>query len=279
MYKALWKKEWQESFLRFMIILAVLALAYISVLILAYRDDALGILIGIVAVGIHVVFLFLQWSLSFHGEWKSRTQWTWLNIPAPAWQLVTAKLGVGFVQYLLSVLLMTGAGFWTLDLYSRSGNSELADFAPLLSEAIWTLYPLLFTFLTLLSVALGLLAVFVLLMAKSWLPFGAVTGIVAAVAAVYGWFQFTGTAVYEFFFRQVVLFDAGARLEQIANGGESREVESGGVQFSAEVNSGSAAGAEEAGVYLYAFELAFEVLVIIGIVALLAWILDRLVEA
>ncbi|CAM3813770.1 hypothetical protein [Alkalicoccus chagannorensis] len=260
MYAALWKKEWRESLPRFVIILGLLSAGYIGILVLAFRGDPLGVLIGIAAVGLHLVFLFLQWTLAFHGEWKSRTQWTWLNIPAPAWQLVTAKLGVGFVQYLLSVALMTGVGFWALAVYAQTGDPMMAEAFPLFAEGLLALYPLLFTMLTLLSISLGLVAVFILLMMKSWLPLGGWIGTAAAAAAVYSWFQFSGSAVYASLFQNVVLFDAGARLELLLNE-EGVETGAGG------------------GLYLYAGELTLEVLVIAAIIALLSWMLDRIVQA
>ncbi|NJP38654.1 hypothetical protein [Alkalicoccus luteus] len=261
MWTALWKKEWQESIPRFAVIMGILLLAYAAMIYFAFNGSGYSILLGFLSIGLHTVFLFLVWALSFHGEWKGKTQWTWLNIPASGWKLVTSKLAVGFTQFLISVVLLTVVGFWTLSLFGEHAQQVEENGIAVIFDALWALYPLLIGLLMSVGVTLGLGAVFTILMMRIIKPFGWAVGIAVWGVFVYAIMRFTQTPVYEAMFRHGQLFDAEAQLQEAVVGNAT---------FQLEVDEG---------IYLFAGEIAFELLAIAAVIVLFSWLVDRFVQA
>jgi hypothetical protein len=260
MWMTLWKKEWQESLPRFGIVIGVLLLMYAGILTAAFNGSALALLLGFFAVGLHLVLLLLLWALSFHGEWRSRTQWTWLNIPAPGWQLVTAKLAAGFSQYVISIALLTAVGFLSMRIFASGMGAQFRESIDVMQNVLTGFFPLMLLALTYAAVFLGLGLVFIILMARSVKKIGWVIGLVSALLFSYVYSMFNQSSLYETLFHHGVLFDAEQTLQNVTNGSMNLQME------------------VEQGANIYAGQLAVEMLLAAGIIALLSWMVDRFVQ-
>jgi hypothetical protein len=255
MWMTLWKKEWQESLPRFAVVMGVLLLMYAAILTAAWNGSAVSLLLGFFAVGLHLVLLVLLWALSFHGEWRSRTQWTWLNIPAPGWKLVTAKLAAGFSQFAVSIVLLSLTGFTAMRVFASGMDPQFQESVDMVQHILTAFYPLMLLALTYAAVFLGLGLVFIILMARAVPKIGWLIGLVSALVFSYVYSAFNQSSVYEALFHHGVVFDTEQTLQNM----------------NFEVGAGQGAS-------IYAGQLAAEMLLIAGIIALLSWMVDRFVR-
>ncbi|TVP84751.1 MAG: hypothetical protein EA344_06205 [Alkalicoccus sp.] len=260
MWMTLWKKEWQESLPRFGIVMGVFLLMYAGILTASFNTSAFALLLGFFAVGLHLVLLLLLWALSFHGEWRSRTQWTWLNIPAPGWKLVTAKLAAGFSQYVISIALLTAVGFLAMRIFASGLEPQLRESIEMMQSVLTGFFPLMLLALTYGAVFLGLGLVFIILMARSVKKVGWVIGLVSALLFSYVYSAFNQSSLYAALFHHGVVFDAEQTMQNVT---------SGSMNFQLEIDQGAS---------IYAGQLAVEMLLIAGIIALLSWMVDRFVQ-
>lgn len=188
MWLALFKKEWQDSLPRFMLVMVVNTLGFLGMWIAIERESFFFVLIAVALIIIHIVYLFFEWIIAFSGEWRSNTHVQWLNLPVSAWVLLTSKMGAGLSQFLMSLLYAIVVAYVMLGRmlhHAQEADSVFAgmtDFLEPLRQAFVEFSPFIVVGITQAAAALGLAAVFIYLMAKSFRPFGWI----AAIVIVFG---------------------------------------------------------------------------------------------
>lgn len=184
MWLALFNKEWQDSMPRFVLILIINTLGFITMLYLIEQESLLFTLIAVALIIGHVIYLFFEWLISFSREWRSNTHVQWLNLPVSALVLITSKMAAGLSQFLISLVYAMTAAYVMLTRImhvGEDGASVFSDIAPVvepLRQAYLEFSPFILVTIVHGSVMIGLAAVFIYLMAKAFKPFGWLIGIV-----------------------------------------------------------------------------------------------------
>ncbi|ADH99399.1 hypothetical protein [Salisediminibacterium selenitireducens] len=184
MWLALFIKEWQDSLPRFMLVMIVNSIGFLGMWIAIERGSLFFVLIAVALIVIHIIYLFFEWIIAFSREWRSNTHVQWLNLPVSGWVLLTSKMGAGLSQFLLSLIYAMAVAYVILGRmlhHAQRADSlftGMADVLEPLSLAFAEFSPYIVIGITHAAASIGLAAVFIYLMAKSFRPFGWILAIV-----------------------------------------------------------------------------------------------------
>lgn len=269
MWWSLFKKEWQESLPRFYIILGTATAAYIFMFIFIERNTPIFFVLGFGVIALHVFYLFASWLISFAREWRNKTHYSWLNLPAPGWVLLTTKTAAGFAQFALSLLYAMITAYvilsYTINLTSTEGAAFYNDenmFA-LVQQLYLELSPWIFLGISHGAVQLGLAAVFIFLMSKIIRPFGWLIGIGLTIA----WMLITSFVENLFVFETLTQVVPLINVENIVSNAVNT------------IGIGNATLAIENGSSFFLGEVIYYGLIYIFLFWLFSFLLDRYVEA
>ena len=258
------KKEWQESFFRFVLGLVFIILSFFLLTNLMEQQSPFIVILGAALIFFHIFYLFFTLLASLRKEWKDKTSYVWMSIPQPGWLLLGAKFTVAVVQLIsslgLTMLLMNL-------LLNRTSNLELNEIN-VVFDVILDLYretgPWLFLMIVHGAVQLGLAALFIFLMDKVIRPMGwlVAIGISIVFNIIFSWLK--GTIVYQTLTTWgplKVFNDIPERL---------------GLDTALMIPD---THEQDQFMTLYTGEIIAESLVLIGVFLLLSWMLDNKVEA
>ncbi|AOM83049.1 hypothetical protein [Salisediminibacterium beveridgei] len=184
MWLALFRKEWQDSLPRFLLIMILNTLGFLIMLYLIEQESFLFLLIALPLIIVHVIYLFFEWLIAFSREWRSNTHVQWLNLPVSGWALITSKMAAGLSQFLISLIYAMIAAYVMLTRIisvGQEGNSVYTDMTSVIEpvrQAYLEFSPFILAVILHGAVMIGLAAVFIYLMAKAFKPLGWLIGIV-----------------------------------------------------------------------------------------------------
>ncbi|WP_181186200.1 hypothetical protein [Alkalicoccus urumqiensis] len=188
----LFRKEWRETRTVFFILQGVFTFLYLLIWFSLTQNSGWAFLLMFVVAAAHVLYLFIAWLWSLQGEWRSRTHWTWLNLPVPGWKLITSKLAAVFSQYLLSLAYAMAAGWFSLRLFLEQFPAVLP--VDELDRSLLSFYesasPWIYLLMTHLSLQFGFAVVLLYLLFKAFRFLGAAAGVLLII----GWNYLTSAA-------------------------------------------------------------------------------------
>ncbi|PYZ95242.1 hypothetical protein CR194_06935 [Salipaludibacillus keqinensis] len=220
MWLALVKKEWQESTFRFLVCLALLTIVYVFIYTMMATATPLVVFIGVVVVLLHVFYLFLTLLASLIKEWKEHTSHLWMNLPVPGWKLLSAKVAIGFSQFMILIIYgMVAVDIMLQKLINLSFAGSGIDYTESLNIGL-NLYRELSPWIVLMisqgALQLGLAALFIFVFSKVIRPFGWLIAIIITFAANHLLSAVKNTEGYQTITQWVPLLDGQQVHEKVA---------------------------------------------------------------
>jgi hypothetical protein len=190
----LYLKELRLTRTKFIFNIAFLIMVAVLFLVIMERYSPFIILLTVPLILVHLFYMFFAMLDSLQQEWKQKTTVFWLNIPTSGWQLLTAKFVAAMTQLFASLLTTFVIIYLLLNRSSSSfPDPTVANFLIEQYESYWWL---LFFAIFIASLQSGMIATFIYIMAKSVRKLGWLLGVAISVGGSWLWFQFQETAIY-----------------------------------------------------------------------------------
>lgn len=263
---SLYLKELRLTRTNFLINIGVLFIVAILSFVLVERYNPLFLIpiISLIIVA-HFFYLFFAMLDSLRQEWKQKTSIFWLNIPSSGWQLLTAK----FVAAMSQLFISLSVTFVIVYLLLQRSIVNVSDstIPVLIVENFQSLWWMPFFGVFIGALNLGAFSTFIYMMAKSIRKWGWLLGIIIVVFANWLWSNFQETAIYK----------AATEWGSILS--EKELVNSLFVQFDS-MNDAPTVGIETTNqAVIYFGSTLVNLLVVVAILYVSAWLLDHKVES
>lgn len=262
---ALYKKELSLTKTKFLLNIAFLFLISLLLLLLMDKYNPYFMMIMLPVIALHLFYLFFAMLDSLRQEWKQRTSVFWLNIPSNGWSLLTAKYVAASTQLFFSLAL----AFVIVYMLMNRSLFHLSDPAIIhfLIEQLQSYWWILFLGIFIASLQAGAVATFIYMVSKSVRKLGWLLGIAISVAGGWAWVKFTDTAIY----RGLTEWGVILREDEIAN--------SLMFHFDSLTEDPTLHTETINNVVLYIGTSVIDLLVVLFILYVSAWLLDNKVEA
>ncbi|WP_416150768.1 hypothetical protein ACM26V_07320 [Salipaludibacillus sp. HK11] len=263
-WRSLFTKEWQATQFSYLLNLAGITAIYVFMYSFMERFPPLVFLFGMAMIVAHVIYMLVEVPSSLNKEWKQNTVHVWLNFPIAGWKLLSAKFIVTFIQFGFSlVYLMIVVYFFIVKartILEQSGQSEMLTEITLMKELYVQFSPLIFVFVSYGAILLGLVGLFLFLIAKM-IRFGWILGIGIVVVFNYGLNWLRETAIYT----TVTEWGLLVNIKDLPAG----------FSFEGDSESIMVELGNELLVQIYTGQILVEMLLIVGIFLFLSWIFDH----
>lgn len=262
---ALYIKELRLTKTKFLLNMVFLVMVGVLFYVLIERYNPFFIMLTVPLIILHLFYMFFAMLDSLRQEWKQNTAVFWMNIPKSGWQLLTAKY-VAAMTHLFISLTLTFLIIYVL-LYRSAPQFADPTIANFIIEQFQSFGWILFIAIFFASLQTGVVSTFIFMVAKSVRKWGWLLGTGIMVGGSWLWFRFQETAVY----RVITEWGVVLKDETIMN--------SFFVQFD-EVAGDPAIDMEMTNaIILYAGTAVVDLLLVVGVLYICAWLLDKKVEA
>lgn len=260
---ALYTKELRQTKTRFLINIGFLIILGILFYVLTERYNAFFIMLTVPLILVHFAYMFVAMFDSLWQEWKQNTAVFWLNIPQSGWGLITAKFSAAMTQLFVSLSLTFVILYILLQrTIFHFPNTEVPTF---ILEQFHSFWWVLFIGLFIASLQTGIVATFIFLMTKSIRKWGWLLGIGIVFISSWLWIKFQETVVY----RAITEWGVVLNEETFMN---SFFVHFDGDETMMDVDVTTDA-------ILYAGTAVVDILVVVVVLGICGWLIDKKVEA
>lgn len=264
-WMTLYFKELRLTRTKFLLNMIFLIMVAALFYFLIERYSPFFVTLTIPLIIVHLFYMFFAMFDSLRQEWKQKTTVFWLNIPSSGWQLLTAKFVAAMTQLFASLLTT----FMIVYLLLKRSSGMFADtqIPEFLIEQYESFWWILFVGIFMASLQSGVVATFIYMMGKSVRKIGWLLGIGISIASSWLWFRFTETAIYK------GLTEWGVILH------EKELMDSFNFHFDANIGDPNFDMGVANDVILYAGTTIADLLLVVLVLFICAWLLDHKVEA
>lgn len=259
---SLYIKELRLTKTKFLLNMIFLVMVGILFYVLIERYNPLFLTLTIPLIILHLFYMFFAMIDTLRLEWKQRTSVFWLNIPKSGWYLLTAKFVATATQLFASLI---GTSLIIYILLYRSTilmvDPEIPNFLLDQFQSFWWIF---FFAIIIGSMQLGAISTFIYMMTKSIRKWGWLLGLFIAIGAAWLWGKFQETIIYK------GITEWGAILN------EQTLLESFLVDINGQPTVDTTTVGEAA---IYVGSSVVDIIVVIFILFVSAWLLDNKVEA
>lgn len=262
---ALYIKELRLTGTKFLFNLLFLLMVAILFFILIERYSPFFITLTIPLVIVHLFYMFFAMLDSLRQEWKQKTSVFWLNIPKSGWQLLTAKFLAASTQLFVSLTIT----FWIIHFLLKRSINYFADptMPNFLIEQFQSFWWILFVVIFIASLQSGMVATFIYMVAKSLRKWGWLLGVGIVAVGSWIWFKFQETALYQGLTEWGVILKEEVLLEKMLFHFNSLNEDP---TMNMELGNNAV---------LYMGTAVMDILLVVIVLFISAWLLDHKVEA
>jgi hypothetical protein len=192
---ALYCKELRLTRTKFLFNIVFLMMVAVLFFFLIDRYSAFFITLTVPLILVHLFYMFFAMLDSLRQEWKHKTSVFWLNIPTSGWKLLSAKFAAAMTQLLVSLLATFLIIYYLLKHSATIFSDPTVPY--LLIEQYEQFWWIFFIGIFIASLQSGVVATFIYMMAKSVRKFGWLLGIVISFASGWLWVKFQQTFIYK----------------------------------------------------------------------------------
>ncbi len=262
---ALYIKELRLGKTKFLLNMIFLLMVAVLFYVLIERYNPFFIALTIPLIILHFFYMFFAMLDALRQEWKHNTAVFWMNIPKSGWQLLTAKYVAVMTQLFVSLSLT----FIIIYILLKRSAVHFTD--PIIPNFLIEQYQaygwILFVGVFIASLQTGVVSTFIYMVAKSVRKWGWLLGTGIMVASSWIWFKFQETAIYR------GLTEWGVVLE------EETLMNSFFVHFDSIAGEPTMDMDVTNDAILYVGTAVVDLLLVVGVLYVCAWLLDKKVEA